>query len=205
MSAKPSIRSFARALRAQWAKYLTTAIVTALLMLVAAFLPDQIKFVTELILAAGILIVTYKIWAAEHARVIELEKIDRTDLEHMLGGRFIDRHTFMYGGEINLCKDYKGPVQIEHLKIGFDTVPVRAPKNSVAGIMVRLNHRRGANQYIFEYRDGNGNVTSITDPYEVQHIYLDAQSCFGLRLTLSEDFELDENSLVRVSVQTWAK
>ena len=205
MSAKPSVLSFVRALRAQWAKYLTTAIVTALLMLVAAFLPDQIKFVTELILAAGILIVTYGIWAAEYARVIELEKIDRTDLEHMLGGRFVDRHTFMYGGDITLCKDYKGPVQIGRLKIGFDKVPVRAPKNSIAGIRIKFFHRRSENQYLFEYRDGHNSVVSITNPYDAQQIYLDEQSCFGLRLTLAEDYELEENFLVRVSVETWTK
>lgn len=52
MTARPSIASFLCALRAQWSKYLPTAIVTALLMFAAAFLPDQIKFVTELILAA---------------------------------------------------------------------------------------------------------------------------------------------------------
>jgi hypothetical protein len=71
--------------------------------------------------------------------------------------------------------------------------------------MIQSPHRRGANQYQFEYRDGDNRVVSIINIYDVQQIYLDGQSCFGLRLTLGEDFEIDENSLVRVSVQTWTK
>jgi len=174
-------------------------------MLAAAFLPDQIKFATELILAAGILIVTYWIWATERARVIELEKIDRTDLEHMLHGRFLGR-TFIYGAEIVLCKDYKGPIEIGRLKNGsFDTIAVSAPKNSVAGIRISFFHRRNADQYLFEYRDGDNRVITISNIYEDQEIFLDGQSCFGLRLTTSEDFSLDENSLVRVTVATWTK
>lgn len=205
MAAKPSIASFVHALRAQWSKYLTTAIVTALLMLAAAFLPDQVKFVTELILIAGILIVTYWIWAAERAQVIELEKIDRADLERMLHGRFLGR-TFMYGAEIYICKDYKGSLEIGRLKGGgFDTIAVPAPKNSVAGIRIKFFHRRDAGQYVFECRDGNNRVISISDIYEEQQIYLDGQSSFGLRLAMSEDFPLDENSLVRVTVTTWTK
>jgi len=205
MSAGPSLASFLRTLRAQWSKYLTTAIVTALLMLAAAFLPDQIKFVTELVLVAGILIVTYWIWAAERARVIELEKIDRLDLERMLHGRFFNS-TFIYGAEIVPCKDYKGPIEIGRLKSGsFDPVPVNAPKHSVAGIRITFFHRRNADQYLFEYRDGCNKVIAISNIYEEQQIFLDGQSCFGLRLTTSEDFALDENSLVRVTVATWTK
>ena len=206
MTASPSIASFLCALRAQWSKYLTTALVTALLMLAAAFLPDQIKFVTEIILAVGALIVTpYWIWAAERAQVVELEKIDRTDLEHMLHGRFLGR-TFMYGAEIVLCKDYRGPIEIGRLKSGsFDTIAVCAPKHSVAGIRINFNKGRNAGQYLFEYRDGNSRVITINNIYEDIQILLDEQSCFGLRLVTSEDLLLDENSLVRVTVATWTK
>jgi hypothetical protein len=205
MTARPSIASFLCALRAQWSKYLTTAIVTAALMLAAAFLPDQVKFVTELILAAGFLFVTYGIWAAERAQVVELEKIDRTDLEHMLHGRFLGR-SFMYGAEIVLCKDYKGPIEIGRLKNGsFDTIAVCAPKHSVAGIRINFNKGRNAGQCLFEYRDGDNRVVAINNIYEDQQIFLDEQSCFGLRLVTSEDLSLDEHSLVRVTVATWTK
>jgi hypothetical protein len=204
MADKASIASFLYALRAQWSKYLTTVIVTAFLIFASAFLPDQVKFATELILVVGILIVTYWIWAAEREKVIELEKIDRTDLERMLHGRFFDR-TFIYGAEIVLCKDYKGPVGIGRLRNGFDTIMVGAPKHSVAGIRIKFFHRRNADQYLFEYRDGNNRVVSISNIHEDQQIFLDGQSSFGLRLTMSEDFLLDEASLVRVTVATWTK
>jgi hypothetical protein len=205
VAAKPSILSFVRAFGAHWFNYMSGP--PGVVLMVASLFISQRPFAITVFLVgiAGALIAAYSVWAAEFKRVIELEKIDRQDLEHMLGGLFVDRHTFMFGGDITHCKDYKGPVQIGRLKTGFDTVPVRAPKNSKAGIMVRFNHRRGADQYIFEYRDGHNRVVSITNPYDVQQIYLDEQSCFGLRLTLGEDFELDENSLVQVSVQTWTK
>jgi hypothetical protein len=174
-------------------------------MFAAAFLPDHVEFVTVLILVAGNLIVTYWMWAAERVRIIELEKIDRSDLERMLHGHFFDR-TFIYGAEITLCKDYKGPIEIGRLKNGsFDTIAVSAPKNSVAGIRIKFNKERNAGQYLFEYRDGDNRVITINNIYEDQQIFLDGQSCFGLRLTTSEDFSLDENSLVRVTVATWTK
>jgi hypothetical protein len=204
MAAKPSIKSFACALYTQWKRYLSAVAVTAILIVAAAFLPDQLRPVNLLILIVGFLVVTYWIWAMERARVVELEKIDCTDLERMLRGRFLGR-TFLYGAEIVLCKDYNGPIEIGNLKINFDRIAVPAPKNSVAGIRISFFHGRDAGQYLFEYRDGNNKVTSITNIYEDQQIYLDEQSCFALRVMLSEDFPLDQHSLVRVTVTTWAK
>jgi hypothetical protein len=205
MSEKPSILSFVRSFGASWFYYMSGA--PGVLLMVAALVIPQ-HWLAIAVGVAGIacaLTSAYLVWAAERKRVIELEQIDRTDLEHMIGGRFFDRHTFIYGGDITLCKDYKGPVQIGRLKTNFDTVQVRAPKNSVAGIMIQFFHGRGIDQYLFEYRDGNNRVVSITNIYDVQQIYLDGQSCFGLRLTLGEDFTLDEHSLVRVSIDHWTK
>lgn len=205
MAEKPSILSFVHAFGARWFYYVSGA-PGVLLTMGAPFIPQRsLAIATGVAGIAGALTSAYLVWAAERKHVIELEKIDHTDLEHMLGGRFFDRHTFIYGGDITLCKDYKGSVQIGRLKAGFDAVKVRAPKNSVAGIMIQFPHRRGADQYQFEYRDGDNRVVSITNIYDVQQIYLDAQSCFGLRLAFGEDFEFDENSMVRVSVRYWTK
>jgi len=205
MTEKPSVPSFVRAFGARWFYYVAGA-PGVLLTMGAPFIPQRsLAIATGVAGIAGALTSAYLVWAAERKHVVELEKIDHADLEHMLGGRFFDRHTFIYGGDLTLCKDYKGPVQIGHLKTGFDIVQVRAPKNSVAEIMIQFFHGRGADQYQFEYRDGDNRVASITNIYDARQIYLDRQSCFGLRLTLGEDFELNENSLVRVSVQTWTK
>jgi hypothetical protein len=110
----------------------------------------------------------------------------------------------MYGAEITLCKDYKGKFEIEQLR-EFDVVSVRAPRKSLAHIRFQFFHPREGGKYLFRYRDGDNKTTSVSNIYETHKILLDGKSCFGLKLTTDEDFPLDDNSLVRVTVEAWSQ
>jgi hypothetical protein len=134
---------------------------------------------------------------------LDRQKLDRKDVEHLLFGRFLGS-TFMYGAEITLCKDYKGKFEIEQLR-DFDTVSVRAPSKSLAHIKLQFFHSREGGKYLFRYRDGDNKTTSVSDIYETQIIGLDEKSCFGLKLITDENFPLDDNSLVRVTVKSWTR
>lgn len=132
---------------------------------------------------------------------LDRQKIEPKDLEHLLRGRFLGS-TFMYGAEITLCKDYKGKFEIGQLS-EFDAVSVHAPRKSLAHIRFQFFHPRDGGKYLFRYRDGDNKTTSVSNIYETQKILLDGKSCFDLTLALDENFPLDDNSLVRVTVEAW--
>jgi hypothetical protein len=134
---------------------------------------------------------------------LDRQKLDRADLEHLLFGRFLGS-TFLYGAEITLCKDYKGKFAIEQLR-DFDPVSVRAPGSSVAHIRLQFFHLRTDRQYLFRLRDANKETKSVSDIYKAQEILLNEKSCFGLMLTTDENFPLDDDSLVRVTVEAWTR
>jgi hypothetical protein len=138
------------------------------------------------------------------ARLRELEKIDRFDLQHMLGGVYFG-DTFMYGAEITLCKKYDGKFEIEHLKDGFDMISVRAPKNSLANISFRFMNARQNLKYRFYFRDGKEQESEIQNIYECQNIYLDAQARFGLKFVCEEQYLIDERASLTVGIKSWTK
>jgi hypothetical protein len=132
---------------------------------------------------------------------LDRQKIDPRDLAHLLSGAFLGS-TFIYESKIVLCKDYKGKFEIEQLK-EFDAISVRAPRKSLAHIRLQFFHPREGGKYLFRYRDGDNKTTSVSNIYETQKIVLDRKSCFGLMLTMDENLPLNDNSLVRVSVEAW--
>jgi hypothetical protein len=175
--------------------------------------------VGPLIVAAGAFIVTWLFWLSirlvrapveldqqKTERIFELEKIDRLDLQRMLGGMFVSQTTFMYGGDFTLCKRYQNNFEIELLTNNFDMISVRAPKNSLASIRFQFsNGRQGAAKYAFYYLDGHGKQSRIENIYEHQDIYLDAEARFGLKLVHDEGYKINENASLLVGIVAWTK
>jgi hypothetical protein len=138
-------------------------------------------------------------------RISVLEKVDREDLQRMLGGMFLGK-TFMYGGDFTLCKRYQGRFEIELLMNDFDMISVRAPKGSLAGIKFQFqNARQDPGKYAFYCLDGKGTQSRIENIYERQDIFLDSQSRFGLKLVSDQTYRIDEVASLLVGVETWTK
>jgi hypothetical protein len=137
-------------------------------------------------------------------KIADLEKVDRNDLQRMLGGMFLGK-TFMYGGDFTLCKTYS-KFEIELLLNGFDMISVRAPKKSWAGIKFQFqNARQDPGKYAFYYLDGEGQQSRIENIYERQSIYLDEQSRFGLKLVVDQAYKIADSASLLVGVETWTK
>jgi hypothetical protein len=137
-------------------------------------------------------------------RLDELEKVDRQDLQHMLGGRYFG-NTFMYDAEITLCKKYDGKLDLEHLKGGFDMISVRAPKKAMANITFHFLNMRQEQQCRFYCRTGNGEEIAIDNIYECKSILLDDESRFGLKMICDERYLIDDNASLTVGIKSWAK
>lgn len=138
-------------------------------------------------------------------RLADLEKLDRCDLQHLLGGCFFD-DTFMYGAEVTLCKNYDGEFALRQIIDGYDTISVRAPKNSWAEIRFRfLNGHQGNSDYAFYYVDGNGQNLRIENIYDSVRVYLGRQSRFKLKLICGETYRIHPSASLQVSVVSWTK
>jgi hypothetical protein len=162
-----------------------------------------------LLIAAGAFVVTWLMaFLVRLVRApveLDQQKTDRWDLQHMLGGMFLDK-TFMYGGDFTLCKNYQGKFQLELLISDFDMISVRAPRNSWAGIRFQFsNARQEPGKYAFYYLDGFGKQSRIENIYERHSIYLDNQSRFGLKLVRDEAFKIGDNASLLVGVESWTK
>lgn len=140
------------------------------LMLAALFISNRYAAVGTGVLGIGCgVYAAYRIWARERNGVTELEKISRTDLERMLNGRFLG-DTFILGGEINLCKQYKGKFGLDQLCLGFDRIDVQAPGGSTALIEFQLNARREwSGKICVMVRDGREKIARVDNIYAPMH------------------------------------
>lgn len=150
----------------------------------------------------GFLIV---IWVFEASFQKQKGTLDAIDLQRLLGGMFIGT-SFLYGSELTLGKHYENGFEVERLKDGFDTIPVRAPRNSVAKIRLRFFNGRGAgDQLKFLVRDGREREFEVADIYAPVDVRLDSASQFALHLVTSDGYPIDEFASLLVSVESWRR
>lgn len=176
------------------------------LMLVALFISNRYAAISTGILGIGCgVYAAYRVWATERNRVAELEKISRADLERMLNGRFL-RNTFILGGEINLCKQYKGKFALDQLCLNFDCVEVPAPGGSTATIEFQLNARREWSGKIYVMvRDGREKIARVDNIYAPMPIFLGPNGEFFVKLARGEGVDFEDGIALSVTLRTWTK
>jgi hypothetical protein len=175
-------------------------------MIAALFIPNRYVAIGAGLLgiACGVF-AAYRVWSTERSRVIELEKISRADLQRMLNGMFLKK-TFILGGEINLCKQYKGMFALDQLCMEFDRVEARAPGGSVADIGFRLNARREwSGKISVMVRDGRGQVERVDNIYEAKPILLGANGEFFVKLARDGGVEFEDGTELWVTIASWTK
>ena len=157
------------------------------------------------ILAIWMFEASFRVTSHLEKKIVELGKVDRWDLQNMLGGMFYG-DTYLFPVGFVLCKQYSGKFEVGSLKNGYDPVPVRAPRNSVVTIEFQpQNFGNNHNLYRFYIRDGGGYEKPIDDIYSQQNVLLGGNATFGLKLVTDNDFELDEHVSLLVTVSAWTK
>ena len=155
-------------------------------------------------IACGIF-AAYRVWSNERNRVLDLEKISRGDLQRMSNGMFMG-NTFMLGGEINLCKQYKGKFALDQLCVAFDRIEVRAPGGAVARIMFVLNARpEWSGKLHVIVRDGRGQVERVENIYEPMPILLGDNGEFFMKVVRDESVAFGDTNQLSVDLKTWTK
>lgn len=204
-SPRPSPREFLRAFGADWGERMSGPL-SVPLMLAALFIANHYAAIgTGLLGIACGVFAAYRVWANEQFRVLELEKISRADLQRMLNGMFMG-NTFMLGGEINLCKQYKGKFALDQLCIEFDRVEARAPGCAVADIKFSLNaHREWSGKFHVMVRDGRGQVERVENIYERKPVLLGPNGEFFVKLARDDGVEFDDSTELWVEIETWTK
>jgi hypothetical protein len=175
-------------------------------MLLALFIPNRYVAIGAGLLGMGCgMYAAYRVWATERSRVMELEKISCTDLQRMLNGMFLE-NTFIIGGEINLCKQYKGKFALDQLCLDFDRVDARAPGDSVAKIGFRLNaHREWSGKIYVMVRDGHGKIARVDNIYKAMPILLGPNAEFFVKLARDEGVEFEDSTELWVTIEAWTK
>lgn len=205
MTAKPSALAFLKAFWADWGERMSGP-ASVPLMLLALFISDKgVAIGTGSLGIACGAFASYRVWSKERSRVAELEKISRADLQRMLNGVFMGG-TFMLGGEINLCKQYKGKFALDQLCDGFDRVEARAPGGAVAGVRFKLNERREWSGKVHVLvRDGRGQVARVENVYEPMPILLGDQGEFFVKLARDKSVVFEDGNELWVYLETWTK
>lgn len=204
MAERPSLWNFTRAIWSHWGELMSGAL-SVPLTLAAFIIPNHTLAIATTLLGifCGIM-AAYLVWKVERNRVIELEKIDRQDLQHMLNGLYLG-DTFMYGEEWTFCARYSHRFEFDRIKNRFDMIQVHAPKNSFVTLHFQyLNGREGTGNHAFYILDGNGQEKRI-DIYRPPEIYLDDQWKFGLKLVCDDAYQIDDAASLWVGVKTWTK
>jgi len=134
----------------------------------------------------------------------ELRKVDRRDLQNMLGGRFIG-DTFMYPFGMTLVKQYKNAFELEAIRVNYERLQVRAPRNSLATLSMQfLNLRNQSGGFAFYILDERG-AWRIDDIYGKIDVLLNDEAAFGLKLVTNAGFALAPEASLTVVVETWTK
>jgi hypothetical protein len=203
MTLKPSLRNYLAAFWNDWGERMSGP-PGVILMIVGFLIPN--KNIGTATIFFGIicgLYATYRVWSGERNRVLELEKISRRDIERLAGGRFL-QNTFICGGEVNICKRYRGKFEIDQLK-DFDIVTARAPGNSWAEIRFSFNAPRGSGgKYAIYIRDGLGSVRAVESIYESQSVLLDQNAQFAIKVAY-EELPMDDHTDLYVDLRSWTK
>lgn len=157
-----------------------------------------------LILVCWIFEASFKAIAPLSEQLHELKKVDRWDLQNMLGGMFLS-DTFMYP-EGFWVKNYNNRFEIERLLNDFEMLTVRAPRNAVVNLHFRyLNSRQDSGGYVFYLLDGAGQTRAVDNIYGQIPVLLDDDARFGLKLVIDNDYEIADAASLLVSVATWTK
>jgi len=161
-----------------------------------------------LMIVARLLFAPYYIWSEDQDSINDLSKIDKSDLENMLGGRFIFQNTFLYGGDINICKRYEGKDKIMSLNNIYTIIKVMAPKNSLAQIKINTTYCSFCGQCKFYCKSDNDNevaVDDVCDPYGFFNVYLDDKSSFSLKMICRNSVTIEDNSVLLIEIKSWTK
>lgn len=205
MTAQPSPWEFLKAFGADWGERMSGP-VSVPLMILALFIPNLYVAIGTGVLGIGCgVYAAYRVWATERKCVMVLEKVGRADLERMLNGKFLG-NTFILGGEINLCKQYKGKFALEQLCLDFDRVDTRAPSDSLATIGFRLNARREwSGKICVMVRDGRGTIARVDNIYEPMRIVLGPNGEFFVKLLRGEGVDFEEGTALWATISAWTK
>lgn len=205
MTARPSPWEFLKAFWADWGERMSGP-ASVPLMIAALIIPNRYVAIGTGLLGIGCgIFAAYRVWSNERSRVIELEKISREDLQRMLNGMFL-QDTFILGGEINLCKQYKGKFALDQLCLEFDRVDVRAPGGAVARILFKLNaHREWSGKIHVMVRDGRGQVDRVENIYEAKPIMVGSNGEFFVKLARDEGVEFEDSTELWVTIDAWTK
>jgi hypothetical protein len=202
MAAKPSLISFVRAFSGHWFAAMSGPL-GVMLAVAAVFITDHAFALCTG--GAGLLCVvfaSYRVWRSERIKVIQLEKVNQYDLQHMMGGRYLG-DTFIYSADIaQCCRNYDTAFKMRELAKGFDVISVRAPRLAIANLKFSFMHERGA-LYKFYIKDRNGE-RPIEDIYGVILVALDDVASFSLKMSVEDDFAFEKSSLI-ISVYSWSK
>jgi hypothetical protein len=150
----------------------------------------------------------YYVWRKDQDAIYELLKIDKSDLENMLGGRFIFQNTFLYGGDINICKSYVGTKEIMSLNNVYTAVKVRAPKNSLAKIKINTTYCSFCGQCRFYYKSNNKEeffMDDACDPHGFFDVYIDDNSRFFLKMICDDNITVENDSTLLIEIKSWTK
>jgi hypothetical protein len=137
----------------------------------------------------------------------QLQKIDDKDLEHLLYGFFVG-NTFFYKAEITqLCKKYEGKSEIERLKNNLTEITVHAPRKSFASIKFEfMNSRQNTNnKCYFYFLNQKNKLTLIDDIYKDQKIFLDENSCFSFKLDYDDNYIINDEASLWITIDSWTK
>lgn len=205
MTARPSPREFLKAFGADWAQRMSGP-ASVPLMLSGLVIPNRYVAIGTMLLGIGCgVFASYRVWAKERSCVIDLGRISHPDLERMLNGKFLG-NTFILGGEINVCKQYKGKFTLDQLCVDFDRIDVCAPGNSIATIEFRLNTRREWSRKIsFLVRDGCGTIARVDNIYEPLRILLGQRGEFSVKLLRGEGVNFEDSMQLWVAIRDWTK
>lgn len=201
----PSPREFTKAIWTNWGQRMSGPL-SVPLVLASFWISNHYIGAGFSLLGVGCgIFAAYRVWSTERSRVVELQKITRADLQRMLNGVFMG-NTFMLGGEINLCKQYKGKFALDSLCVGFDRVEARAPGGAVAGIRFKLNaHREWSGKMHVIVRDGRGQVARVENIYEPMPILLGDNGEFFVKLSRDESVVFEDGTELWVDLETWTK
>jgi hypothetical protein len=113
----------------------------------------------------------------------------------------------MYKGEITLCKDFRGKLEISRLSNNYVEIPVHAPKNSWARIKLQFfNTRQTAGEKChFYFLDARGKPTLIDDIYDDLQVCLDDRAQFSLKIVCDDNYVIADEASLRVAIESWAK
>lgn len=135
----------------------------------------------------------------------ELSKVDRTDLERMLNGRYCFGR-FVFDNDGYHCGRFAGVAELSELRESFVEMKILAPKLSVGHIRLLFIASGVAQGTIrFYFRDKEGNPQLIENIYEEINVPVNDQGKIALKFVCIAGYELHNDASLDVWAKGWTK